>query len=196
MRVRPVKFPERFVAGESAKHSTKLKKDHTKGKEKIRIQHVKLIKKNLNIKKILCIGARDNSEVLSFINAGFEAIGIDVVPPSQHIKQVDAHKMDYKENEFDFVYSSHAFEHLYDPILVMKKVRNISKYGIFIVLPIAFKLKAGHPTNFDIMSNPPAEYTVPDSDFDSFAPNHVIEHYKRKEKGGEPELEIIFTWRN
>ena len=194
MRVRPVPHPNRLMHGESIKHSAKAKKDHTKGKEKIRERHIGLIKKNPNIKKILCIGARDDSEVLSFINAGFDAIGIDVVQPSQYIIQLDAHKMEYKENHFDFVYSAHTFEHFYDPVLVMKKVRKISKYGVFIVLPIARNPRGADPTNFDIMHNTPEEYTIPDNDFDSFAPNHRVEHFKKQGKGRMPEVEIMFVW--
>jgi len=194
MKVKPVLRPNRLIHGESIKHSTQCKKNHTKGKEKIRMRHIELIKKNSNIKKILCIGARDDSEVLSFINAGFNAIGIDVVPPSPHITQLDAHKMEYEENHFDFVYSAHTFEHFYDPVLVMKKVRKISKYGIFLVLPIVRNSNNANPTNFEIMHNTPEEYTIPDSDFDSFAPNHKVEHFKKQGKGRAPELEIMFVW--
>ena len=61
MRIRPVD-PERCVTSESIKHSRQGKKDHTKKKEKIRIQHIELIKKNSNIKKVLCIGPRDDSD--------------------------------------------------------------------------------------------------------------------------------------
>jgi hypothetical protein len=192
MRILPIN-PKVCIEAEGIKHSTKLKKDHTKSKDNSRIQHVELIKQNPNIKKILCIGARDNSEVLSFINAGFNATGIDVTPESKYVKKLDAHEMDYKNNEFDFVYASHVLEHLYNPKLVMKKIRKISKYGIFIILPITDKLRVGHPAIFNIMGNPPAEYTVPDSDFNSFLPNHVIKHYKitgTKEK----DFEIMFTW--
>ena len=181
---------KKFVKSEGEKHSRPGRKNHTKNKENIRIQHVKLIKRPY-IKRILCIGARDDSEVLSFKNAGFYAIGIDVTPESKYIEKLDAHKMNYEENEFDFVYASHVLEHLYDPELVMKKIRKISQYGIFIILPITPVPGPSHPVNFDMIGNPPAKYTVPDSDFDSFLPNHVIKHYKIR----KAEFEIMFKWK-
>lgn len=182
--------PKEHISAESKKHSPQYRKDATEVKEKNRRQHIKLIKENPHIKRIICIGARDDSEVLSFRNAGFYAIGIDVTPESRYVEKLDAHKMNYEENEFDFVYASHVLEHLYDSKLVMTKIRKISKYGVFVILPIDARARSGHPTNFDMMGNPPDEYIIPDSDFDSFSPNHKIKHYRKS----KVEFEIMFTW--
>ena len=171
-----------FINAEIAKHSAR--KEKTYHKETDGKRHINLISQKA--RSILCIGARDDSEVLSFINAGFEAVGIDLFEETEYIKQIDAHEMDF--DEFDFIYASHILEHLYDPQVVMKKIRKISKYGVFVILPIHKQRKPSHPAHFDIMKNPPDEY-FPDSDFDDFLP-YTVNHYKKF----EAELEIMFTW--
>jgi len=191
MRVSKFEDPDKFVESEGVKHSTQVKKNATRAKKAQRKRQIKIIKRLMpKAHSILCIGARDDSEVLSFIKAGFYTMGIDVTPESIYVRKMDAHKMTFGKNTFDFIYASHLLEHLHDPVLVMQKIREISKYGIFIMLPPQKDPRRGHPANFDMMGSPPTEYTVPDKDFDAFGPNHKIVHYKV----GRREFEMMFTW--
>ena len=187
MKILPVN-PKLHIIMEGQKHSTQLKKDATRDKENQRQRHIKLIKENIPVSKILCIGARDNSEVSSFIKTGFAAIGIDVTPESELVMKKDAHEINYAENAYDFVYASHVLEHLHDPFRVMQKIRKISKFGVFVILPITDKLRAGHPAIFDIMGDPSDKFTAY-QDFELLEPYKII-HYKK----ARTEIEIMFTW--
>ena len=98
-----------------------------------------------NAKKVLCVGARDVSEVQAFRDHGYEAIGIDLFSDDETtVRILDMHnlKSDFSENEFDLVYSCHSLEHSYDPEKVMQGFEYVSKMGAFIVLP--FHIDADH----------------------------------------------------
>jgi epoxyqueuosine reductase QueG len=106
-----------------------------------------------NAKKIICIGARDKSEVISFRQSGFEAIGIDVFSNSEEIKLVDMHRLSttFEENYFDVAYMSHSFEHSVDPKAVLEGVMKVCKMGCMIILPIMQDVDEKDPTLFEFM---------------------------------------------
>jgi len=190
LKILKIADPDKFVESEGVKHDTQGKKDATRAKNAQRQRHIEIIQNfTPAANSILCIGARDDSEVLSFIKAGFYAIGIDVTPESIYVREMDAHKMTFGKNTFDFIYASHILEHLHNPLFVMHRIKEISKHGVFIVLPIVKNPGRGHPTMFNIMKDPPDKYTVSDSDFDAFAPSQ-IKHYRKTRS----ELGIMFIW--
>jgi hypothetical protein len=91
-----------------------------------------------SVKKILCVGARDVSEVKAFINREYEAIGIDLFSADKNIiRLVDMHNIaqDFKENEFDLIFSCHSLEHSLYPDVVLQSFQKVSRIGAFIVLP-------------------------------------------------------------
>lgn len=151
---------------EVEEHSTKEKRDTTGRKTKLRQQHINLIRKIFpKAKNILCMGCRDDSEVLDFINAGFNAVGVDIANESKYIKCMDMHELTrhFSVNEFDIVYASHVLEHSYDPELALKNIRSVAKIGTFILLPLGGRLAGPlkvdpgqpsetHPAIFDLMN--------------------------------------------
>ena len=132
-----------------------IKKGNTIGRHHKRIRDIGNIKKffkNEDIKSILCIGARDDSEILDFKNYFENAIGIDILNETKNILKLDAHeiKQNFSENQFDFVYASHCLEHMVDPEIVMEGIRYASKYGCFITLPAFETLYKSHCSLFDL----------------------------------------------
>lgn len=119
-------------------------------------RYLDALKKSFPVaRKILCVGARDVSEVLAFRNAGYDAIGIDLYTDNADIVRVlDMHQLSdtFKENEFDVIFSCHSLEHSYDPEQVLKSFRRIAASGCFLVLPTSFVPDAKDPVVFDFMN--------------------------------------------
>ncbi len=107
-----------------------------------------------NAKKILCIGARDASEVMSFRKSGYDAIGIDLFTSEPDIvKIVDMQEMDnhFSENEFDIIFSCHSLEHAFDPIRVLKSIKRIASQGSFLILPNSYMPTGKDPIVYNFM---------------------------------------------
>tara|TARA_Y100000310_G_C20582538_1_gene763732 strand:+ start:414 stop:968 length:555 start_codon:yes stop_codon:yes gene_type:complete len=107
-----------------------------------------------DIKNILCVGARDSSEVFFFREKGLNAIGIDLFSADQStIKVLDMHMMGetFGENEFDIVFACHSLEHSANPEKVLHGMKKISKHGAFIVLPLCESPHKKDPVVFDFM---------------------------------------------
>jgi hypothetical protein len=183
---------EEQIDHEKKKHSQDEYIQKTKKREAQRLEHIKLIKKFFpSCKRILCVGARDDSEVQTFIKHGYEAHGLDIAVHSDYIWQIDAHKLCgmYKGPEHDVTYCSHSLEHMFDAKKVLRCIRKIAQMGIFIILPIYDKnrgMDASHCTIFDIMINPD-DSTL--SDFWDLHPYNLL-HFKKYEK----QIEFILGW--
>ena len=68
-------------------------------------------------KTILCIGARDDSEVIFFRDKGYNALGIDLIESNEIIKcdMSKVHEHPYLKNQkYDIVFVSEALEHCLD----------------------------------------------------------------------------------
>lgn len=105
---------------------------------------------------IICVGARHDSEVISFIGSGFEVLGIDFADranQSSYIDQIDAHDLDhfFDENEFDIAYCSHSLEHMHTAEVVLSNIRKVTSMGMFAVLPALSEQGKSHCSVFDIM---------------------------------------------
>jgi SAM-dependent methyltransferase len=201
--------PEKQIQQEISQHSTEEKRKTTasKGKKAIRKNHIDQIKKLMpNAKSILCVGCRDKSEVKQFVQAGFNAIGIDIANKAELIRQVDAHEMNkhFEKGEFDLVYASHSLEHMHDINVVLRNIRKVAKMGAFIVLPMSSKAvipTINHPTIFDIMENNAGsleELKKNTSVMADFAPigNYDITYYKvRKSSDGPKELYLLLKFK-
>ena len=101
-------------------------------------KHGMLINSLLNsqVKSILSVGSRDDAEVLSFIEQGFDCTGIDI-EDQKHIKKIDAHQLDqhFDHNSFDLVYANNSLEHMQDLSLVLKNIKKVAKLGLLCQLP-------------------------------------------------------------
>ncbi len=119
-------------------------------------RYLDALKKSFPVaRKILCVGARDVSEVLAFRNAGYDAIGIDLYTDNADIVRVlDMHQLSdtFKENEFDVIFSCHSLEHAYDPEAVLRSFRNIATSGCFLILPTSSMPDSKDPVVFDFMN--------------------------------------------
>jgi len=105
-------------------------------------------------KKVLCVGARDASEVQAFIDAGFESIGIDLWSTDEDlVKLVDMHTLpdNFAEDEFDVIFSCHSLEHSRFPDVVFQGFRKCTRLGAFIVLPFQLAPNSKDPTVFSFM---------------------------------------------
>lgn len=169
--------------------------------KKWRIRRIQKIKELFpEAKKILCIGARNDVEVSTFIDYGYEAIGIDVCKSSELIKKIDAHELikSFNFREFDVVYACHVLEHMHHTFDVMRQIRLVSTMGISLTLP--FKWNAitpciGHPSIFDIMLDcPPSKDLLTPAlleDFQVMKPFEVGDFYKSTEY---EELDLYLRW--
>ena len=64
----------------------------------------------------------------------------DAVAHDSHI--CDAHHMNvYQDEEFEYVYSSHVLEHLWDPVTALKNWYRICKTGGYMVLTVPAKYR-------------------------------------------------------
>ena len=105
---------------------------------------------------VLCVGARDDSEVQTFINHGFDAKGIDICRESKLVKQMDVAQLSPEFGTFDILYCSHVLEHIMDAQYVLPKLRSIANQGIFVILPIVDRVPdIEHPTVYEIMKHTP-----------------------------------------
>lgn len=117
------------------------------------IVHIKHIMPNA--KSVLCIGARDDSEVMTFIKSGYDAQGIDVCTKTPLIDKMDVLMLD-DTKRWDVIYCSHVLEHIKDSVEALHLIRKISKGLIFVILPIVDREPdIEHPTVYDIMRYSP-----------------------------------------
>ena len=199
MKTYNIKDIDIFLEREGIKHSREGKLKSTIARKEKREVNVSFLK-DMGIGSVLCLGARDDSEIKSFIDNDIDCFGIDIGIETEHIKHIDAHKISsfFEENSFDIIYSSHSLEHMYDVPCVLEGVRRISRKGVFIVLPFDKKPSKKHPSIFDIMVNHPddleslLEKKELLGDFKELGPYDL--KYYRVDKSNPPEVELFFNW--
>ena len=148
-----------------------------------------------NVESILCIGSRDDSEVQTFINNGYDAKGIDICRSTNLITQMDMAELSPDFGTFDFVYCSHVLEHVSDPIKVFKAIKSVMRKGIFIILPIVDRPPdIEHPTVYEIMKYNPEtkfkDYPQAFEDFIAFSPFSIP--YSCYRNASTEEYEVAF----
>ena len=79
-------------------------------------------------RSVLCLAARQGSEVRAFIDCGAFAVGIDLNPgPRNRFVVVgDFHELQYSDGSLDFVYTN-SLDHAFDLSRIMKEVRRVLK---------------------------------------------------------------------
>jgi len=171
----------------------------TKKRELRRIEdivHLKYI--SPDSKTILCIGSRDDSEVLSFIKSGYDAVGIDVCTQTNLITKLDMAELTPDFGTFDIIYCSHVLEHIIDPSVTLPAIRSVAKKCIFVILPIVNRPPdIEHPTVYEIMKHDPVtkfkDYPQAWNDFLSFIPCHLV--YNCYRNGLTEEYEVAFAFK-
>lgn len=177
-------------------NNSQNRRDSTMSRELRRVEDAVHIKHFFpNAKTILCIGSRDDSEVKTFNNAGFNAIGIDICTETSLITKMDMAELSENFGVFDVVYCSHTLEHVVDPIKVMKAIKSVTTQGIFIILPIVDRdPDIEHPTVYEIMKyNPETKFKdFPQAfeDFRIFHPFKVV--YNCYRNGFTEDYEVAF----
>jgi len=147
---------------------------------------------------VLCIGARDDSEVQTFINSGYDAKGIDICTESKLITKMDMAELSPSFGKFDVVYCSHVLEHVIDPDVVLPAIRSVVNHALFIILPIVDRVPdIEHPTVYEIMKQTPVTNfkNHPDAwrDFRDLEPFQIV--YNCYRNGATEEYEIGFIMR-
>lgn len=88
--------------------------------------------------RILCIGPRNEGELLLFRAHGFKNVkGVDLYSYSPWIDLMDMHRMTYMDNSFDVVFSSYVFRYSYDTRKCAIEMVRVCKDGGVIALGIA-----------------------------------------------------------
>ena len=109
-----------------------------------------------NAKKVLCIGARDDSELQTFLDFGYEAAGIDISTHTDMIERMDMAELTPEFGTFDVIYCSHVLEHVIDPVETFRAIKSVARDLIFIILPIVDRRPdIEHPTVYEIMKYEP-----------------------------------------
>ena len=131
--------------------------------------------------RVLCIGARDNSEVQSFIDAGYYVSAIDVCTETDLIMRRDMAELNPIDNgTFDIIYCSHVLEHVVDARETLKAIRSVARDIVFIILPIVDRAPdIEHPTVYEVMKYKPEskfkDYPQAFEDFNILKP-FVVEY--------------------
>lgn len=97
----------------------------------------RIVRKTNRLEKgmsVLCLGARDGTEVRAFQDAGFFAVGLDLYPLSQdYVLKGDFQKLVYPDNSVDIVFMN-CLDHVYDLDSLLKDIIRILKpSGFFLV---------------------------------------------------------------
>jgi len=158
------------------------------------IEHIKHI--HPNALSVLCIGARDNSEVMTFIKSGYHAVAIDVCTETSLITKMDMSELTPDFGRFDVIYCSHVLEHVIDPEKTFKAIKSVAKSIIFVTLPIVDRPPdIEHPTVYEIMRHEPytnfKDFPQAWEDFSIFRPFDIEYNCYRNALTEEYEVSFI-----
>jgi SAM-dependent methyltransferase len=81
-------------------------------------------------RSVLCVGARDGTEVRAFVDQGAFAVGVDLNPAraSPWVVVGDFHRLQYADRSVDVVYTN-ALDHVFDLERALSEVRRVLKPG-------------------------------------------------------------------
>ena len=99
-------------------------------------KRIKILIENDRIRSgqnVLCLGARDGTEVKAFLDNGLFAVGMDLLPKSRSlVVQGDFQKIPYSDNSLDVVFTN-SLDHTYDMDALLKEVKRVLKpMGAFV----------------------------------------------------------------
>jgi SAM-dependent methyltransferase/glycosyltransferase involved in cell wall biosynthesis len=130
-----------YVSQQSSKmkNAYAIVSDNYKEKYRKSLSHRldRMAKKTKRLEKgmsVLCLGARDGTEVRAFHDAGYFAVGVDLFPvSSEYVLKGDFQKLHYPENSLDIVFMN-CVDHVYDLDKLLEDVVRILKpNGLFLV---------------------------------------------------------------
>lgn len=84
--------------------------------------------------KVLDVGCQDNYFEAAFNQLGFEWFGVDLYPMKPNIVRADMCAMPFRDEEFDVVFSCHAFEHTTSPVHALKEMKRVLKKGGVLII--------------------------------------------------------------
>lgn len=85
----------------------------------------------------LALGARTGQEVEAMRSFGLYAVGIDIVPCYPHVIAGDIHKIPFKDNSFDFIFSN-VFDHCLYPNIFAQEIRRVASIDAIVLLHLQF----------------------------------------------------------
>ena len=87
--------------------------------------------------RVLCIGCRNRSELEYFRSkCKSTVVGIDLFSTSSDILVMDMHRMDFADDSFDLIFSSHCLEHSYDFNRVVKEIVRVARPGAWVAVEV------------------------------------------------------------
>jgi ubiquinone/menaquinone biosynthesis C-methylase UbiE len=77
---------------------------------------------------VLCLGARQGTEVKVFLDAGCFAVGIDLMPGpgNRHVVRGDFHDLQFATESVDVVFTN-SLDHAFDPKKMLGEIRRVLK---------------------------------------------------------------------
>ena len=112
------------------------------------------------LKSILCIGARDKSEVQVFKDFGYEAVGIDLIEAEGLImcdmSAIYLHPF-FKDKKFDIVYMSHSLEHCFDFEGLQMSIAHLEPKIVYVEVPCRADTSPWDCCIHDVMLDPTIE---------------------------------------
>lgn len=113
-----------------------------------------------NVRSVLDAGCREGIalEVLNLYLPGRRLVGVDIVPAfvqeaskrTKEVYEADIHDLSrFRDDEFDWVFTSHTLEHCYDPPKAFGELSRVAAKGMFIVVPLEGEASfAKNPSHF------------------------------------------------
>ena len=101
--------------------------------------------------RVLCIGCRNTAELDYFHTKGCnDVIGIDLHSQRADILVMDMHHMNFPDDHFDIIYSSHSLEHAQDPSQVIVEIIRVARSGALVAIevPIEFEPRGADLVDF------------------------------------------------
>lgn len=114
---------------------------------KVRLQSPSGIKKGCNV---LCLGARQGTEVKAFHDLGCFAVGIDLNPGRENklVLHGDFHDMQFPAESADVIFTN-SFDHLFDAEKMIGEIRRVLKPGgILIIEAIQGEAQSSTPDHY------------------------------------------------
>ena len=112
-----------------------------------RLQNVPGLKRGASV---LCLGARQGTEVKAFHDAGCFAVGLDLNPGAENkfVLHGDFHDVQFPAESVDVIFTN-SFDHVFNPEKMIGEIRRLLKPdGLLIVEAIAGEAQASAPDHY------------------------------------------------